>query len=218
MSEAATTETASDVGGPLSVSVEALEKLGKGSRRDGRHWLLTWIRNETHARPISGPTARPANVRIANEADEVALLHLMLLDVKENALPIAEASPDKVLEHIQMGTRRKLGILGVIDGPDGKPVASVLLAPFQWWWSRAYFLQEVWAFVHPDFRKSRHAEDLMKFAKWAADSWSMDYGYRVFLFQGVTTITGAPRKVSFYSRFTNYCGGFFIYPAVVVRK
>lgn len=111
-----------------------------------------------------------------------------------------------------MGTQRKGAVLGVIDGPDGKPVACINLAFFQWWWSRAYFLQEVWAFVHPAHRKSNHAMHLAQFARWCSDDMTSGFGYRVWLLSGVTSKENVEKKVAFYGRNGNYIGAFFIYP------
>ncbi len=198
--------------GGMIISAETLGKLGRGRRNDGRRWLKTWIDNEINAKPINGPTEKPANVRIGTVADELGLHRLMMLDVEENARAIAEPCPDKVMEHIQAGTRRRGAILAMIDGPKGEPVACMNLQPFQWWWSKAYFLQEVWNYVHPDHRASKHADSLMKFARWASDNMTAQYGNRVYLLQGVTSKDNVQKKVAFYSRYGNYIGSFFIYP------
>jgi hypothetical protein len=196
----------------MSVDVETLKKLGHGSAGRGRRWLKTWIDKELGATPINGPTDKPDGVRVATEDDEDALLALMMQDVQENALNIASPSPSKILEQIRRGTRRKGNILAVIDGPDGKPVACLNLMFFQWWWSEAHFLQEVWNYVHPAHRASKHAATLMRFARWCSDNMTEKSGYRVWLFMGVTSKAATERKVMFYSQYANPIGAFFIYP------
>jgi hypothetical protein len=190
-----------------------LRRLDEASPKNARMWIKRWINNEIMAQPIVGPTEKPPGVRLAGPADEAALLDLMMRDVSENAMDIAAPCPERIMEHIQMATRQgRMGLLPVIDGPDGKPVACMLLVPFQWWWSKAYFLQEVWNYVHPDHRLSKHAHTLMLWARWASDNFSNEFGHRVYLFQGVTSKDSVRAKVSFYSRFTNYMGALFIYP------
>ena len=196
----------------LVISSDTLARFGNGDRRQARKWIRTWLFKMFRATPINGPTEKPPTVRVAVPADEPALLRLMLLDVEENASGIAAPSPEKILEHIQQGTQRKGAILGVIDGPDGTPVACINLTMFQWWWSRAFFLQEVWNFVHPAYRATKHADSLMKFAKWASDNMTREFGYRVWLLQGVTTKDNVQAKIAFYSRHTNFIGAFFLYP------
>lgn len=198
--------------GGMVIRADVLDKLGRGDRSAARRWINTWVKNEVHARPISGPTEKPAGVRIGTVADEAALHRLMMLDVEENARAIAEPCPDKVMEHIQSGTRRRGSIIAMIDGPFGEPVACMLLQPFQWWWSKALFLQEVWNYVHPEHRASKHADSMMKFARWSSDNMSREFGHRVYLLQGVTAKDNVQKKVAFYSRYGNYIGAFFIYP------
>jgi hypothetical protein len=210
-------ETETEEGMHISgATLRALGGGGKECRRNARRWIKTWLDNEIHAKPISGPTAKPANVRVATVHDEDAIFKLLWLDVTENALPIGVPSPERIMEHIQLATRPGAGktpaILAVIDGPDGAPVACVLLLAFRWWWSEAYFWQEVFCYVHPAHRVSRHAEHLMKFCRWCSDNMTTKFGYTVWLFQGVTAKDNVRNKVAFYSRFSNYIGSFFLYP------
>jgi hypothetical protein len=200
------------------ITAEILRQIGDGHGTEGRRAVRNWIKRHVNAKPVTGPTEKPASVRIATMADENALFHLMMMDAKENALPIATVSADRVLEHIQFGTRRHerpnspMAILAMIDGPEGEPVGCMLLMFFQWWWSKAYFLQEIWNYVHPDHRASRHAENLMKFARWCSDDMSAGFGYRVWLLQGVTSLQNVEKKVAFYGQHGNYVGSFFLYP------
>ena len=198
----------------MVIPADTLRAIGRGSRKDGRRRVKTWIDLQRNLHPISGPTEKPDNVRVAVQRDEEALLRLMMLDVQENAASISEPSPDRVLHHIRDATRRRGSINGVIDGPDGTPVASVHLAPFQPWYSNAFSLQEVWNFVHPAYRASKYADSLMKFARWCSDDMSTNFGYRVYLYQGVTTKDDVWPKVAYYSRHSNFMGAFFIYPDV----
>jgi hypothetical protein len=217
----ATTNTPAKAAEGVTISADDLRAIasarGAGTNvKDVRRWVRSLVRTETHARPINGPTAKPPGVRVATLADEPALLQLMMRDVQDNALRIAAPSTDRVLEHIQLGTRpspKKMpAILGIIEGPQREPVAAILLLAFQWWWSQAFFLQETFAYVHPDHRGSRHAAHLMNFAKWCSDNMSEKFGYPVWLFQGVTAHEGVQRKMLFYSQHTNQIGGLYLYP------
>lgn len=204
------TETSDDVG--LIIAPETLRRLGKGSKAAARRWIRTWIDNEIDARPITGPTDKPANVRMATKADEDGLLELMMTNVTENAPEFIIPSPDRILKQIRAATDRKSAFLGIIDGPDGKPVACINICFAQWWWSEMWYLQETWNYVHPAHRATKHAENLMKFARWCSDDMTRGFGYRVWLIQGVTAKDNLRSKVAFYSRHLNYMGAIFMYP------
>lgn len=205
----------------LTISPEDLraiaEARGAGTDvRAVRRWMRQLVRTEAHARPISGPTPKPEGVRAATLADESQILRLMIRDVRDNALRIATASPDRIRNTVHQGTRPGPGkmpaILGVIESAERQIVGAILLVAFQWWWSEAFFLQEQFCYVHPDHRNTHHAVGLMNFAKWCSDNMSAKFGYPVWLFQGVTAHQGVQRKMLFYSQHTNQIGGLYLYP------
>ena len=166
----------------------------------GRKELLLLLEAEKERSIPSGPTERPGKVRLAGEADENAAFDLLMMNLQENAASIAPIDPEKVAHYILMGTRKKGGMLGLIDGPDGKPVAMVLLVYAQWWWSKAWFIQDQVMYVHPDHRRSNHIDDLQKFAKWAVDAWTQDFGYRVYLLTGVLGTKRVREKIVLFRR------------------
>lgn len=216
----ATTNAVTDDKG-LTISEEDLRAIaaahGAGTDvRTVRKWLRSLVQTEAHQRPINGPTQKPDDVRAATLADEAGLHRLMMRDVRDNALRIAAPSEDRVMQTIQLATRpgaKKMpAMIGLIEGPHREPVAAIMLLAFQWWWSEAFFFQEVFAYVHPDHRVSHHAKHLMDFAKWASDSMTARFGYPVWLFQGVTAHEGVQRKMLFYSKHSNQIGGLYLYP------
>lgn len=174
------------------------------------------------------PIRRPPSVRIATEADEQAVLELLLLDVAENATHIAPPNEERIMQHIQAGTRgmqrirekaergegmdEPFGIVGVVDGPDKKPVAVCILIPSQWWWSRQFFLQEVVNFVHPEHRRSRHINDLLDFERWVVDRWTKDYGFQVYMLCGVLGTRRLRSKILLYWRQFTEVGRAFLWP------
>ena len=160
---------------------------------------------------IRGPTAKPANVRIAGPKDELAVYDLVLLDLEENA-KVAPIDPSSIKQLIMQGTRKQGGIVAVIDGPDGKPVAVQILTTEKWWWSKARHISKVVDFVHPDHRQSMHAQHLIQFAKWVADQWTVEFGYQMYLLAAVLGTKRTRDKVRAYGRRMTNVGGFFIYP------
>lgn len=202
------------VPGGYLVNDQRLAELGDGDVKKGRAVLRIMLADEHRHKPIVGPTERPKSVRIAIEADEPALVALLVQEVKEHGGNVAPIDESRILEHVQMGTQKQGGIVGVIDGPDHKPIGTIGVMPVQWWFSRGWFLHEQWMFVRSDHRRSHHATDLIGFGKWAADAWSRAYGSRVYLISGALTTHGAKEKMRLYGRHTNLAGAAYIYPAV----
>jgi hypothetical protein len=159
-----------------------------------------------------GPAVKPASVRIAVPADEEAVMELLLADVRDNAERIAVVDPERIRWHLRMCTEMKGGICGVIDGPEGKPVAVCVLIPQQWWWSREWFMQEVVNFVHVDHRRSRHIHDLIAFERWVADAQSTGFGHRVYVIMGVLGLNRVREKAILYRRKMRQVGWAFLYP------
>jgi hypothetical protein len=201
--------------GSMVVSPEDLALLGNGSAEKGRYQLRLMIAMERQParQVVMGPTEKPATVRAAVPADEAALLELLMLDVKENAEQVAPPDEGRIMAHIMHCTRRKGGIAGVIDGPDGKPVACNLLVNCQWWWSNSWYYQELVLFVHPEHRKSNHLRDLLNFQRWVSDAQTKGFGYRVYLMCGVLGVSHVREKIMLYRRKFRQAGAVFVYPS-----
>jgi len=198
--------------GSLVVSPDHAARFGDGNPRAGRAELRTMIASAADRSIESGPTTKPETVRIASIADEPALLELMVIDLKENAERVAPINEDRVLDCIQGCTRRRGGVCGVID-VDGKPVATVILHPYQWYFSMQWYWMEITNFVHPDHRKSRHAADLLQFQRWWTDQMSKQFGHQVYLLCGVLTARRVFAKILMYRRRFAQVGAAFLYPA-----
>lgn len=202
--------------GSLVISPETLARFGGGNKDEGRKELRTMLANERDGKIYSGPTARPANIRMARPADEEAVLALLMMDLTENAAHIAPIDEEKVLEHIKTGTRLRGGLVGLIDH-DGKPVAVVVLVPYQWWWSNGWYFQELVNFVHPDYRRHGYANDLLDFCKWATDDTTKKMGYVWWLLCGVLGAWRVQAKIAMYRRKFQQAGAAFVYPAPPVK-
>jgi len=160
---------------------------------------------------IKGPTAKPANVRIATLKDGPAVHDLVVHDLEENAR-IAPISHRMIATLLRRCFDHQGGICGVIDGPDGKPIATQVLALEQWWWSEQCFLMKMFDYVHPDHRQSNHAHQLIAFAKWCSDYMSEQFGHRVYLLSGVLGTDRIKEKLRMYGRNLTQVGGTFLYP------
>lgn len=210
---AAAAATAVTERGGYLISDERLRELFPGrTLKEARKQLRNLIVDNREPSIHAGPTERPANVRIAEPNDEDAILALLRIDCAENAEKVAPVAEERILQHIQKGTRREGGIVAVIDAPNGEIVATVGIFPAQWWWSNGWFLQEFWSFTHPDHRRGNHAAALIAFSKWASDEWTRLVGYRLYLLAGVLATQRVSDKVRFYSRHMTRAGVFTVYP------
>ncbi len=190
-----------------------LEDLGGGDWRAGRALLRLMLADARKREPIVGPTEKPANVRIATEADELAVLQLLINEVREHGEKVAPIDPERILENIQKGTRRQGGIVGIIEGPGGEPVACSVIVPQQWHWSNAWHLSELYLYVAPAWRHGRYGRDLIMFGNWCCDFMTKKTGYTTYLLSGVVSTSLVNEKVRLYRRHGNLCGCFTIYPA-----
>lgn len=212
--------------GSLVVTEEQLARFGNGDPKVGRRELRLLLELDNDNTVWAGPTEYPRNVRIAGPADEQAIHDLLLLDLNENAAHIAPIDSgfdgpagfeSRVVETIRACTRKRGGMCGVIDGPEGGPVAVIILHPVMWWWSKGCYWFEIVNFVHPDHRRSRHVDDLLNFARWCSDATSKQMGTRFYLICGVLGAWRVRAKIALYRRKFRQAGAAFCYPAPPVR-
>lgn len=149
-------------------------------------------------------------VRIATAADRdgmIALLHMMY---EENG--VAELSVSKMLMVLDKGLSREKAIIGVIED-EGIIKASIGLYCHSWWYSESFHLEDTWAFVHPKYRKSTYAKELLKFAKKAADDLNIQ------LLIGILSNDRTAAKIRLYEKmFGPSMGSGFVYPHPIQEK
>lgn len=204
--------------GSMLITEDQLKRFGNGDAKVGRRELRLLLAMDRDGPVLSGPTERPASVRMATPEDEDALLALWLQDLRENAEAIAPIDAEKVLENIRAGTRKRGGIVACIEGPDSRPVAMLVLLPLEWHWSRGRFWQEMTLYVHPDHRQSRHVQDLIAFSKWCSDRMSKDMGSRFYLLCGVLGTWRVRAKIALYRRQVQQVGSVHCYPAPPLKE
>lgn len=198
--------------GSLVITPDQLARFGAGDAKRGMRELQLILAAEKDPVLRTGPSVKPKNVRVATIADEKAIFDLLMEDLKENAETIAPINPDRVAQHLFACTRKKAGHCGLIDGPDGKPIAIVMLFPMKWWWSEQWYYREGVCYVHPDHRKSNHAADLLSYSRWWVDNFTTSFGYRTYLVCGVMGLKRVREKAIFYRRRFMQVGWEFMYP------
>lgn len=148
------------------------------------------------------PTAKPENVRMATHGDAEAIYDLLQLLKDENA--IFEMSSDKVRETIKRATDHQGGMIGVVE-QDGKIVGTVGLFISQFWYTQTHHVEEYWNFVHPEYRRSNFAKDLINFAKWVNENMGL------VLLMGIISTSRTKAKVELYARMLNQpVGAYFM--------
>lgn len=205
--------TTLDEDGGLYVTPEQLAIFGDGDGKRGRQELRSFLAVDWDGPVYNGPTKMPASVRLGGPADEAALVDLFTQEVAEVASFMGPVDPDKILEVIQVGTRLRGGFVGMIDGPEKKPVAATVLHPCQWWFSQGWYYFEICLYVHPDYRRTKHASDLLDFQRWVVDEQSRGMGYRVYLVNGILGARRTHSKIRLYRRKFAQAGAAFVYPS-----
>jgi GNAT superfamily N-acetyltransferase len=103
-------------------------------------------------------------VRIADPADEDALLALLYALEADNNTFGDELDEDRIRLHIRLGTERKGGMHGIIDG-DGELAGSIGINFDRPWYGKNYMLAQLWLFVRPEYRGRGYEEELIAWAK-----------------------------------------------------
>ena len=143
-------------------------------------------------------------VRIAAPEDTDKVVRMFHLMHEENG--IFQLDEEKTHAFISMATERRHGVIGIIEGDD-QVEGMICLVPDQLWYSTEWFLNEVFNFVHPDFRKSTRAKALIGFAKKMSDE------MQIPLILGVVSNYRTEAKVKLYERQFPKAGAFFIHNA-----
>ena len=149
---------------------------------------------------------KPDRVRIAVETDRARLLESMMMAHSENGL--APLNEGMVLAALENMIGRKSCVAGIIDGTTAL-AGSVGLTFAQFWYSNEWHVEELWCFVHPDYRAGKnnegHARELLKFAVWWANQMGLP------LLMGVLSHKRTQAKLRLYQRTLPMAGGLFLY-------
>lgn len=142
-------------------------------------------------------------VRLANSQDEDRLYEFLVKYLyNENALfPMSE---EKVRSHIRSTLQPMTGACGIIEGPNGIE-ASIGMTIGSPWYSNEWYLDEIWTYVHPDYRKSDRAKRLIDFAKWVSTN------VKIPVVVGIVTRKRLEPKIRLFQRQMQQVGAWFVY-------
>lgn len=150
-------------------------------------------------------TPKPISVSLAQPGDEELLFALIC--ASDDEWSFGKPDPDKIRGVIRSaidGDERVRPYFGVIAGPSVIE-GAIGLFPTESWNSSDTYIRAFWQFVHPLYRKSRHAVDLRDFAKWFGDVAGMQV-----LFE-LPRIDQTEAKARMYERGAEWVGGMFMY-------
>ena len=161
-------------------------------------------------------------VRLAKPSDEDQIFELLLLLHAENGM--FGVNPFKVREGIRWATRRKGGIIWVVnEGP--LVVASLGMLITTDWYSDDEYLLERWNYVHPNYRRSDYGRRMLEQAKatsdWFTRSARRDGRSDMLFMCGINSFDRTEAKVRLYARHMPCIGAYFLYgepPAGVQAK
>ena len=103
-------------------------------------------------------------------------------------------------------------VIGVIGEP-GQVEASTGLIASQFWYTEAWHIEDVWHFVCPKHRKTKHSKHLLNFSKEVQKSLALP------LVMGVLSDVRTEAKARLYSReFGKPVGAVFVWPTVQTLK
>lgn len=148
------------------------------------------------------------DVRIATPADRDGVLALARMLHSENGMfPLDEGSMIDVVDRSIAPSRHGVrdGIMGVI-GEEGRPLRScICIVVHNLWYTKQVCADELFNFVHPNYRRSDYGKQMVEFAKASADAWDLP------LVIGVLSTNRTKAKVEMYRRMLPEAGAYFVY-------
>src|ERR1700677_1927884 len=143
-------------------------------------------------------------VRRASPIDRGPILETCRLNHAENGQ--FSLSMSKVETMVNKAFNRGGAIIGLVGGHN-RIEGAILLNVGQFWYTDDWCVEEIFNYVHPEFRKSTHAKDMIDFGKRCSDELAIP------LVIGVVSNERTRAKLELYRRqLGEPAGGYFIYP------
>jgi len=155
------------------------------------------------------PAVEMPRVRAATPDDFPQILQMCRSLHEENG--ISHVDWTHVAGVMMNGINGEGAIIGVIGEP-GKVEGMIYLQMSRFWYSTDTFLEELFNYVRPEFRRSNNAKALIDFAKSAANR------FDVPLLIGIISNHRTEEKIRLYQRrLGEKAGAFFLYNAKTGR-
>jgi hypothetical protein len=142
-------------------------------------------------------------VRRAELRDREPVLEICRRNHKENGQ--FSLSMTKVESMVDKAFNRGGAIVGLVGGHN-RIEGAILLSVGQFWYTDDWCVEEIFNYVHPEFRKSTHARDMIDFGKRCSDELAIP------LVIGVVSNERTRAKMELYRRrLGEPVGGYFIH-------
>jgi len=141
-------------------------------------------------------------VRKAVPADRATILEVCRQNHEENGQ--FSLAPNKVEAMVDRAFNRDGVIIGAVG--NGRIEGIIMLLIAQFWYTDDWCLEEILNFVRPDYRRSTHAKDLIRFAVRCSDE------IKIPLCIGVVANERTKAKLELYRRqLGEPVGGYFLH-------
>jgi len=140
-------------------------------------------------------------VKVATAEDVDQIIDLLKMMHDENG--VFQYDEEKTHDIITNMINAGKGVVGVIG--EGQIEAMIGLIIDQLWYGKDFHLNELFNFVHPDYRRSTRVKSLITFAKKCSDE------MQIPLVIGVVANHRTEAKVKLYERHFPKAGSFFLY-------
>ena len=147
-------------------------------------------------------------VRRAKPSDREEILAICEKNWSENGqFPLSMKKVEAMVDRAFSGGGAVIGLVG-----DNRIEGLIIMVIGQHWYTDAWTLEEVMNYVLPEYRRSTHAKDMIKFGMRAADELGIP------LVIGVVSNERTKAKIELYKRqLGEPSGGYFIYPQKSVQ-
>jgi hypothetical protein len=149
----------------------------------------------------AAPAGKYPDVRLATINDSRQLLDMALdLHAENGVMPLSKS---RVVQTLDAGIEGKRAIIGVIGKP-GHLEGMIYLTISNFYYSDEFHISELFNYVKPEFRRSRNAQSLIKFAQRSAEQLGCP------LMIGVLSNERTEAKIRLYQRLLGkFAGAFF---------
>ena len=145
------------------------------------------------------------DVRLAVPEDIPVLMELLRAGCAEDSNHTIDE--DKIFDMVRRYFEKGGAVIAVI-GEIGEPVAVLLMIVDQIWYSPDYQIYQLLLYVHPDYRKSDKAKQLIQFSKTTSEGLSLD------LTAGALSTEKTAAKIRLFQRQFQSTGAYFRYVPV----
>jgi len=158
---------------------------------------------------IESHVSLPPEVTLATPADFHELFDVCMENYRENG--IYSLNHEKVASWILMGCNQDNSVIGIVRG-EHRIEAAIALYLSNMWYSDDRYIEEIFNFVRPEFRTTTHAQHLIRFAKWFAESLKLP------LLIGIMTTTRLAAKERLYARQLPKIGALYLHGLPYVEE